>query len=165
MVAGLDATFGAATSDAAEDFPHVDAGVRETADRSTGFALPSGRTVCWTELCTFFGGADASSLAFVGWQYRTVGSITPTVSLATADGLTIGSRWSDFMSVLTVQPGGCATSGSGSTADGITAAVHGGVFSRIDESGEYQELLPDPADVMVAGLSAGFVVFPMESDC
>ena len=156
---------GAASSDQTTQFPNVVDAVHETADRSAGFALAVGRTVCWAELCIYLGGSNPSSLTFVGWQYRALGAAPPTLRLATAAGITIGSRWSDFPEDLAVQPGGCPTSGAGSTSDGILAAVHGGVFSRIDENGNYQEMLPDPAAVSVSGLSAGFVVFPMESDC
>jgi len=162
---GLAAIIGAASSDQTTQFPNVVDAVHETADGSAGFALAVGRTVCWSELCVYLGGTTPSSLTFVGWQYRASGSATPALRLATAAGITIGSRWADFPEDLTVQPGGCPTSGAGSTSDGIVAAVHGGVFSRIDENGAYQEMLPDPADVSVSGLSAGFVVFPLESDC
>lgn len=169
VIAAIGAAFGAPTADDAAEFPTEVGASFENEATLQSFTSPVGRTVCWSGFCAQFGGADPSVLTFVGWELFG-DPATPAVPLATGDGLTLGSRWSDFLETMSVQPGGCPTTGSGTVASGIDLALQGGDgitarFSGVSETGEYVELLPDPSQVTVVGMRAGSVIDNFEEDC
>lgn len=163
VIETISATLGAALIDHPDEFRAAVGGSFQNDETSQAFMSPFGRTVCWPGLCAQFGGDDPSALSFVGWD-RFADPAASTVPLAAADGVTLGSRWSDFLDVMIVQPGGCPTSGSGSTTGGIELALQG-QFSTQSDSGEYVELLPDPSQVTVVAMGAGSRVVSLEEDC
>lgn len=168
VVAAINPILGAPSSDAPAAYP-VPAGdgtfksQDDNGDDELGFVQPFGRTVCWTNgLCLESGGATAGPYAFVGWYY----AATDTNELATSTGLKVGSKWADFTSVMTAEPGGCYTVGYGSS-EGISLTLQsdGAPFSSFDEAGNETTALPDPADVTVVQMQAGSQVAFLIGDC
>lgn len=151
------------------DFPNIDeSGGYTSSDGSQGFVAPFGRIACWSDggvagvgnnLCAAFGGADAAALTFVGWTYG--GSALTTIS-----GVTGGSLWSEFPTMLTPGQGGCYTNSSGSI-DGVLVSVvsSGATFGSFDDLGNFVPGDPNPADVSVTGLDAGDYPFDTNADC
>ncbi len=164
VLLGSPSALGSPVSDVTLDFPTVDGSAFVNEPNSLVFAFPAGREFCWPDLCMYFGGASTAELRFVGWTYRS-GAAFPTIALFTTDGISIGSRWSDFRSAMAADPGGCFSIGSGATNDGIFLVLQGGVFSQIDEAGNYEALLPAPEDVIVLSLDAGEQMLSLEGDC
>lgn len=164
MVDAISAVLGAPTSDAAGDYPiPAEDGSFQTSDGELAFGQPFGRTVCWTNgLCTESAGATAGPYAFVGWYY----AATDTSPLFTVDGLGVGSTWADFEPVMTVEPGGCYTIGSG-TSNGIELSLEskGTPFGEVDDAGNITPRLPDPPDVFVVQMQAGDQVVFLVGDC
>jgi hypothetical protein len=116
------------------------------------FAHPVGRESCFANgLCTYAGGAAGNALTFVGWTFT--GDAAPL--LVTPSGVTVGSRWADFPTMI-VDTGGCFTLGTGSV-DGIVLAIQseGALFGDFDDDGNYIPGRPDPADAVVFSLEAG----------
>lgn len=97
VIAALTEQFGAPSSDVTTDYPTpTGGGYYENAARSFAFKFQVGRLVCWTfGLCLTFGADDSTMPTFMGWRYDTDTAAT----LSTAEGLTIGSRYSDHPEV------------------------------------------------------------------
>ncbi len=162
----LTAALGAADTDEPRIYTVPDgAGGYTTADGEMGFAQSVGRSVCWLfGFCAEFGGGfDASDaqLQFMGWSYG--GDAAGTLS--TADGITLGTRWSDAPTI-TAQPGGCYTVGYGQTAEGIHVSLlsDGVPFVEFDGT-NYLEHVPDPADVTVSVMRSGDIPEFLFADC
>ena len=131
-------------------------------DGCCGFIAAAGREVCWPNgMCVTFGGSTTENLGFVGWFYQG----DEFSSLHSAAGITLGSRWSNFAASMTVLPGGCYTTGSGTTNDGITLDVIGGDFAQVGDDGTFITLLPAPEQVTVVAMSSGEHIFELEGDC
>ncbi len=153
------------TTDEALEFPLMtESGGYVSADENRGFVAPFGRIACWSdggdsELCAAFGGTDAAALTFVGWTYG--GSV-----LSTTSGVTGGSLWSDFPTMITPGQGGCFLNSSGSI-DGVLVSVvsAGATFGSYDDLGNFVPGDPNPADVSVTGLDAGDYPFDTNADC
>lgn len=162
-LAALAERLGAPDTDERRAYPTPDTGIGHvSADGEYGFALPFGREVCWLEgFCAAFGGENAATLTFVGWNYGG----DSTGAMSTDAGITVGSRWADFPS-MEINPGGCYSVGNG-TVDGITLWVQstGTPFAEFDESGNYVEHLPTPEEVTVMSLEAGDIPLFMYGDC
>lgn len=165
VLAGLSARLTLASDDAYE-YPVVDEyGGHRSADESRGFVAPYGRVVCWSDgadgqLCAAFGGDDAAALSFVGWSYG--GKVLGTIS-----GLTGGSLWSEFPTLIGPDQGGCYSESSG-MFDGVlfTVVSVGTPFGTFDESGNYVSGGDqNPADVSVTGLATGAFPFDTDADC
>ena len=128
-----------------------------------GFVQPFGRQTCFAnEFCVEAGGPSPADLVFVGWsQYEAAG-----VTLATSDGITVGSRWSDHPDLISVDEGGCFAFGTG-TIGRIDLALEssGTMFSAPDGSGGFISAVPDPSAVTVVGLSAGDLRISLFADC
>jgi hypothetical protein len=164
VVSTISSILGAPTSDAAAEYPTpADGGSFISADEELGFVQPFGRTVCWMNgLCTESGGNTAGPYAFVGWYY----AAADADELSTVDGLDVGSRWSDFTTVMTAEPGGCYSVGYGTSAGiSLTLQSEGTPFSVIEDDGSETAALPDPADVTVVQMQAGQQVAFLLSDC
>ena len=154
-----------ATTDEALEFPlTTEYGGYVSADENQGFIAPFGRIACWSDgadgqLCAAFGGPDAAMLTFVGWTYG--GSI-----LRTTSGVTGGSLWSDFPTMITPGQGGCFLHSSG-TIDGVLVSVvsAGATFGSYNDAGEFVSSDPNPADVSVTGLDTGDYPFDTNADC
>lgn len=153
------------TTDEALDFPlTTEFGGYVSADESRGFVAPFGRIACWSdgatgEFCAAFGGADPAALTFVGWTYG--GS-----ALTTASGVTGGSLWSDFPTMITPGQGGCYLNSSGSI-DGVLVSVvsAGATFGSFDDAGNFVPGDPNPADVSVTSMDTGDYPFDTNADC
>ena len=165
VLAGLSAQL-ALDSDQAYKYPVVDEyGGHRSADESQGFVAPYGRVVCWSDgadgqLCAAFGGDDAGALTFVGWTYG--GNV-----LGTASGLTGGSLWSEFPTLIGPEQGGCYSESSG-MFDGVlfTVVSAGAPFGTFDEFGHYVSGGDqNPADVSVTSLASGDFPFDTDADC
>jgi len=163
-IAVLTGALGAPRSDESTSYPNV--GIYEgsfaTAD-NYAFTNPFGRRVCYLDgWCASFGGAAADRLAFVGWELS--GENPPPLS--TAAGVTIGSRWADFTSEITVNDGGCYSVGYGQS-DGISVVLRstGEWFYKVDEAGNVSDGNPDPADVTVTAMHAGSSPEEQGLDC
>jgi hypothetical protein len=89
-----------------------------------------------------------------------------TDPLQTADGITVGSRQSDHIGVMTVNEGGCFSSGSGE-AGGVTLIVtsEGEPFESVDEAGNFVVGNPDPSDIVVQSMESGERPFFLFADC
>ena len=163
VVDGISAELGAPTRDETADYPVADGlGEYTTADGSTGFVAPTGRSVCWSiNLCVEFGGASPASLSFTGWTYTN----DPTAALSSTSGGTIGSRWSD-LTAMEVDAGGCYSSGSG-TIDGIRLALEstGEPFSSFDDAGNYVANVPATGDVTITSMETGKSPVFLYGDC
>jgi hypothetical protein len=163
LIDAMTTQFGPASSDESAEYPTDDTfGGYTSADGETGFVSPFGRTVCWSFVfCAEFGGADASTLSFVGWTYGEESGAT----LASTSGVTIGSRWSDFPA-MTVDSGGCYQSGSGSI-DGITLTLLSDeiAFGSYDDSGNYIVAVPPPEQVAVTYMQTGDIPSFLSGDC
>lgn len=164
MIHVVTESLGAPTFDASDEFATPEGGLYLDASMTTAFTMPFGRVVCWTDLCATFGGPDPASPAFVGWQYERRGGIA-SPALTAASGVTVGSRWSDVADRISVEPGGCFDVGYGITSDGISLALEGGEFTRLDGDGNLLEFTPDPATVTVFRMSAGDRFVPTEGGC
>lgn len=169
MLPGLVAELGAPTYDQSVAYPSFDGGVYLTADGDDAFAFPFGRTVCFANgFCVEFGGASAPTV-FVGYSQGDTVRGDPAVGapLAAAGPITVGSRWADHLGAMEVQPGGCFSTGSGATTDGIELSLlsTGEMFGFVDDAGEFVSNLPDPIDVTVRGMHAGVQPFFLFGDC
>ena len=165
VLVGSPSELGAPTSDTTNEYSNPGGdGQYLSADESTGFGFAIGRQYCWTELCLNFGGPDEANLQLVGWQYASIGTV-PLVGLKNMDGVSIGSRWSDFPSAISADPGGCYTVGGGVTADGIFLVLEGGTFGKFNDDGSYEALIPDPSEVTVIQMNAGEQVVYLFEDC
>ena len=164
VLAGITAqlTF---VSDDSYEFPVVDDyGGHRSADGSLGFSAPFGRVVCWSDgssgkFCAAFGGAHAGALTFTGWRYS--GNVLTTIS-----GVTGGSRWSDFPTMITPGQSGCFQNSAGSI-DGVLVSVvsAGAPFGSYDAAGSFVPGDPNPADVSVTELDAGNYPYDTNADC
>ncbi len=163
LINAMTAQFGPSSSDESAEYPTVDPfGGYTSADGEIGFVAPFGRAVCWSfQFCAEFGGADAVSQFFVGWTYGEPAGTT----LATASGVTIGSRWSDFPAML-VDSGGCYTIGSG-TIDGVTLTLQSDAiaFGTYDDAGNYVVAVPPADQVAVTYMQTGDLANFLFGDC
>lgn len=135
----------------------------ETVDGEYGYVHPLATSYCYqSSLCVTFGGDTPESLTLTGWSYA---AVTAPV-WATGGGVTFGSRWSDFPAVMTADPGGCYSIGTGAT-DGVdlTLSSSGVPFSLYDDTGQYIAQVPPAAEVTVVDLSAGSRVQFLLGDC
>jgi hypothetical protein len=163
VVAAISVVLGDPTSDSPAEYPTPVDGGFESLDHELSFSDPFGRTVCWANgLCIELGGTTPGPYVFRGWFY----SATGTDELAAPNGLDVGSRWADFVDVITVEPGGCFTVGYGS-ANGVSLSLQssGTPFVTVDEDGTQTATTPDPADVVVQQMQAGEQVVFLLSDC
>ncbi len=167
VLGALTAHLGSPDTDEPRFYPAPDgSGGYTTPDGEFGFVQSVGRSVCWLlGFCAEFGGGVAASdaqLQLTGWSY---GGDT-SGELSTADGITIGTLWSDAPT-MTVRPGGCYSQGYGETGDGIrlTLQSNGIPFSEFDSGGNYLEHLPDSADVEVFSMDAGDIPAFLFADC
>ena len=136
----------------------------ESADGEMGFVSPFAKVFCYQEmLCATFGGDDPVNLTFVGWTYR--GATDPL--LRTIGGVTYGSRWSDVLDLMTAEAGGCYSSGSGATNDGVALQLSSPdeLFAYFDDAGNYVAQIPSPENVTVESLFAGEEMQLLFGDC
>lgn len=159
----LAAILGEPLSDAAYSYP--EAGGPGFTDQfgDFGFVQPFGRQTCFeNEFCVEAGGPSPAELVFVGWsQYEAAAAM-----LATADGVTVGSRWSDHPDLIEVDEGGCYSFGTGSIGRiDLALESSGDMFSAPDGAGGFISTMPDPSAVTVVGLSAGDLRVSLFADC
>lgn len=159
----LAAILGEPLSDAAYSYP--EAGGPGFTDQfgDFGFVQPFGRQTCFeNEFCVEAGGPSPAELAFVGWsQYEAAAAM-----LATVDGVTVGSRWSDHPDLIEVDEGGCYSFGTGSIGRiDLALESSGDMFSAPDGAGGFISTMPDPSAVTVVGLSAGDLRVSLFADC
>jgi hypothetical protein len=162
VIDALVAVLGDPISDAAWEYPTEFGEGRLDAFGDFSFPYEFGRQTCFAnEFCVEAGGPESSEMTFVGWTQ----SEGPE-SLVTTLGITIGSVWSDNARVMSVDEGGCLSFGTGASG-GIDLQLQssGALFSAPDGSGGYTIGEPEPADVMVVGLSAGDLRTFMYGDC
>lgn len=136
----------------------------ETADGTLGFLFRESREVCWNNaFCATFGGPTPTDLEFVGWNQD---GENPLPALRAANGVTIGSRGSDFPDGFFVPNGGCFSFAFGST-NGIGAGlVSDGVpFGEVGPTGVFTFNTPPLSDVVVIFLFSGSSVVSLEGDC
>ncbi len=167
VVAGIPAALGGFSSDVTQRFvDNGNGGLSSADDSDTVFVLPFSRQLCYSELCLTFGSTDAASLALVGWTYYPLATGGPLVlGLHDVNGVTIGSRASDFPAAIVVNPGGCYTDGTGTTPSGITLALRGGDFVITDAAGNQTPVVPDPTSVTVTSMEAGSNYGFLAGDC
>ena len=104
------------------------------------FAYPRGREVCWNDgldgvngyLCAYFGGPDADTLQFVGWEYR---SATGIGELFTSHGVTVNALARDVPAIPELEQDAC-----------------GSATVRVDEV--VVDLVSDTGEVVVGGVAA-----------
>ena len=158
----LSTSFGPASSDESTEYPNDDGfGNFQTPDGEFGFSARFGRTVCWAfEFCSQFGG-DTGADFFTGWTYGEASGTT----LSSTSGVTNGSRWSDFPTMV-VDAGGCYTVGSGSI-DGIQLTLVSDeiAFGSFDDLGNYIEAVPPAEQVSVSYMQTGSVPSFLFGDC
>lgn len=163
VIGRLTAALGAPTSTAATAYPVAVDGVYAIDEfAEERFVQPAGSAACFANgLCVYFGGPAAGSLLLTGWAQDDAPG-----ALATPEGITVGSRWSDHVAAMTVEEGGCYSGGSGSTA-GIFLWVwsEGTPFLEVLDDGTQVTHLPDPADVVVTSLQSGDMPYFPFLDC
>lgn len=163
VINGLTVALGAPISTAATAYPVAVEGVYATDEfGEERFVQPAGSGACFANgLCVYFGGPAAGSLLLTGWAQGDAPE-----PLATPEGITVGSRWSDHFAAMTVDEGGCYSDGTGSTA-GIFVWVRseGTPFLEVLDDGTPVTHLPDPADVVVTGLESGDLPYMPFVDC
>lgn len=128
-----------------------------------GFVQPFGRQTCFVnEFCVEAGGPSPADLVFVGWSQSEAASDT----LATADGVAGGDRWSDHENLIDVDEGGCFSFGTGTVGRiALDLQSSGTMFTTPDGSGGFTAGSPDPSEVTVVGLSAGDLRVSLFGDC
>jgi hypothetical protein len=156
------------SSDVSMSYPDTSENMHVDATGEEAFTRAFGRTVCYDGgSCWHFGGADADALVFLGWSQNASSSpIHPP--LATADGISIGSRWSDHPGTIAVPSGGnaCYQVGFGTAGDiDVTLLSEGEWFVTPQDDGTWVTAVPDPADVTVMALSAGSRPIYLYEDC
>jgi hypothetical protein len=164
VVAAISAVVGQPTSDAPGEYPVARPdGSFQSEDEELGFAQPFGRTVCWQDgLCIENGGTTAGPYTFLGWYYAATGPDT----LAAPSGLDVGSTWADFQDIMTVEPGGCATVGHGSSYGvQLNLLSSGTPFVTTDANGTETNTTPDPKDVTVQQMEAGQQITFLQDAC
>ncbi|MEQ1873531.1 MAG: hypothetical protein ABL953_07375 [Ilumatobacteraceae bacterium] len=129
------------------------------------FRYPVGRTTCWVgTFCVYFAGAEPQT-KFVGWEYW-----GPTGAFRTVDGLTLGSRWSDFPS-MDARPL-CYIKGFGSYNDisleleawELRSGTHFAWITTTADGG-FETHSPDPAKTSVYLMYAGQRPVVLWDDC
>ena len=159
--------FGVPSYDASSVYQRDDATERWQNGQDV-FTYRNSRTVCWSEaLCLTFGGDAADHLRFVGWTYSDTAKAL-AVSLATADGIAMGSLLSDHIHSITVLPdSACNSNVSGTTAAGLDVLLYsvGTPFISHDSTGTPIRGNPPPEDIVVSGLFAGDRVGNLSIDC
>ncbi|MCE9621708.1 MAG: hypothetical protein K8R99_05115 [Actinomycetia bacterium] len=139
------------------------------------FQYQSGRSVCWDDgagnyLCAHFGGADATHLGLVGWEYYTLsGSPTNLGNFYSAVGATINAELSAVAGVPPIA--GECYGYSNVFVDDILLDVRttsGDSFGTYGDDGSYTLVVPQPA-ATVTYLQAGERPIPYsvdgEGDC
>ena len=127
------------------------------------FVSPFGRTVCFANrLCAQFGAGSATALQFIGWEFAG----DEAAGLATEDGITVGSLWSDHEDAIIADEGGCFSVGFGA-ADGVDIILQSGgePFVTVTDDGGFEAGSPDPDDVTIIALSAGDLPIQLFADC
>lgn len=163
IVAGLIGVLGEPVSDESTEYPTDEAGTFLDASGEEAYVAPFGRTVCFANaLCAQFGAGSDTALQFTGWRFEG----DAATGLATAGGITIGSRWADHVDAITIDEGGCSSVGYGS-AEGIelTLQSSGEPFVTLAGDGSFSAGSPDPADVSVIGMQAGDLPVSLLADC
>ncbi len=163
VVATLVALLGDPISDESTEYETPEAGRFVNESLEEAFVSRFGRTVCFTNgLCTQFGAGSATALQFVGWEFGG----DDAAGLATEDGITVGSLWSDHAEAIVADEGGCFAVGSGA-ADGVDVLMQssGEPFMLVTADGGFEIGSPDPADVVVIALSAGDLPIQLFADC
>lgn len=148
----LSPLIGAPTQNSAEAYPVPDGTGYENPDTDTDFAHPFSQTVCFANgLCTFFGGATADTVVFVGYEQG-----GEPGGLATTSGVRVGSVWADYSAAMTVYEGGCFSIGYGEV-DGlpIVVASSGDFFIEYDAAGTPTYNVPAQSEVDVVAISSG----------
>ena len=166
VVSYVTASLGAPVSDEPDGYPVFDAEFNEyTNPEDVGFTTPFGRTTCYdNRFCLYFGGETSDALRFVGWSQESLDALSDP--LATADGVTVGSRQSDHIATMTVNDFGCFTDGSGEV-DGILLLVRseGEPFEFVDDAGNFVRGDPAPEEIVVTALEAGERPYFLFADC
>lgn len=166
VVAYVGGILGTPTSDQPGEYPTFDdaSGVYVNVEEDA-FAFPFSRSTCYdNEFCVYFGGETSAALAFVGWSQESFELLSDP--LRTPDGITVGSRQSEHADAITVNPGGCFSTGTGETA-GILLFVtsEGEPFEFVDDAGNFVQGSPDPSDIVVQSMESGDRPFFLFADC
>jgi len=157
---------GPPAADETATFPTADeTGSYQNTDDESIFAFPFLRRVCFDNgFCMSFGGASATELQLVGYDYFTA-EVPVEPVLSTTEELPLGARWSDHLDAMTASAGGCYSQGFGESG-GVTLVLisSGELFGAFD--GEtYTTAVPDAADVTVYGMRAGANPGYLYDDC
>jgi hypothetical protein len=163
VISGLSTALGAPIFDTANTYTIPDGDYLLDATEEEGYLFPVGRFVCFSnDLCVQFGGATTDSLTFTGWSLDS----NAAPQLFTSDGITVGTNLADVPGIVTVQEGGCYSTGYGETAGvSVTLFSSGELFLLFDENGEYQLGNPALGDITVSNMSAGELPFFLYDDC
>lgn len=148
-----------------EEYPNTADGVFLDEFGEIEFVQPYGETVCYENgLCVDFGGDTPDDLTLLGYTQDAPTGDEPT--LATADGVTVGSRWADYEDIFEVGEGGCYSIGSGAVGGiELTLVSDGTPFIEITDDGESTYHRPEPDDVHVVSLAAGDRPINLLDDC
>jgi hypothetical protein len=144
------------------------AGYFDSADASKMFHFPSARKVCWDDgggggICAFFGGVDATSLLFVGWEY---GSSVGLGVLYSASGVTANILVTDVPTM--PLPDGDCYGDTGVALDGIGLTLASNTdewFGTYADDGTFVPTVPWPAAATVTRMSTGDSFYYDEPDC
>ena len=163
VVSGLATALGAPIFDRDQTYPVVDGDSFLDTTGEEGYLHPFGRTVCYSnDICVQFGGSTTDSQTLTGWNLDS----DALPRLATPEGILVGSVWADHPDAITVDSGGCYTTGYGD-ASGVALTLYssGEAFSSFDADGNYVTGNPAPADVTVIGMAAGDLPYFLFDDC
>jgi len=166
-VEALTARFGTPASDTTVELTHK-VGSHWENDLYATFGNQHAREICWgqpeQQLCVWFGSDGSDPLRLVGWS-TTTAQLNQTLIVA-ANGLAVGSRWSDHLADVTLT-GSCYSVGFATTADGMAVELISAneMFNGFDSSGVPITYSPRPDEVTVRSLSAGDQLGDSRSDC
>jgi hypothetical protein len=135
-------------------------------DSYDSFTYRYSRHACFltNSFCALFGGSNAATLTFVGWDYFG----TENARLIDTNGLGMGTRGSNLPgSIASIASNGCYSYGPGTAASGIRLGLvsDGLWFSTVAPDGTIVGHMPPQSDVVVESMWAGDEIIYTEGDC
>lgn len=156
VITSLAELFGLPSSDVTRRYREGESG--EFVDRNSDFVFVDlfGRETCFDSgFCVESAGEVDHQMVFSGWTLREA-----TGALVTNGGVGIGSRWSAFTSVMTVEPAGC-----GMYSTGVYRGMNLEVRSLAEPFATDEEIITDPEKIVVTAMSAGDIRMSRHPAC
>jgi len=156
VINSLAVLFGLPSTDVTRRYRENESGV--FVDRNNDFVFLDlfGRETCFDSgFCVESAGEVDNQMVFSGWTLR-----QGTGALTTNGGIGIGSRWSAFTSVMTVEPVGC-----GMYSTGVYRGMNLEVRSLAEPFSSDEDIITDPEKIVVTAMSAGDIRLSLHPAC